>query len=72
MLANESHPAKAESPMLVTDVGIAMLANEVHPSKAESPMMVTDNGIITSFNVSFSTPHPAHELSVMVMVPAGT
>ena len=29
-LANEMHPSKALSPMLVTDDGIARPANEVH------------------------------------------
>ena len=40
-LANEMHPLKASSSMLVTDVGMATVANELHPRKAAYSMLVT-------------------------------
>ena len=49
-LANELHPLKAMSPMLLTDDGIARLANEQHPMKARSPMLVTEAGMVRLAN----------------------
>ena len=40
------HFLKAESPILVTELGIAIVFNPVQPSNAESPILVTPSGIV--------------------------
>ena len=37
-LANELHSVKVESPILVTELGMATLANELQPLKALCPI----------------------------------
>ena len=79
IVVNELHPAKAELPMLVTDVGSSRLANAVHLLKEESSILVTEDGMVTAVTVSASTPHSSHELrsprqcapAVTVAVPSG-
>ena len=61
-LANELHPQKALSSILVNDIGIATYANELHPSKAYALMLVTDEGIVTLLTFVWSTPNNTSHL----------
>lgn len=44
ILFNEVHPAKAPSPILVTELGIEMLFNDVQPLKVLLPIVVAELG----------------------------
>ena len=44
-LANKLQPAKAKSPIPVTDSGMVTLANELQPLKALFPISVTEWGV---------------------------
>ena len=41
------HPEKAQSPILVTELGIVTEVRPLQPSKADSPILVTELGIVT-------------------------
>ena len=66
-VANELHPSKALSPMLVTDDGIARLANDLHPTKVLLPMLLTDDGIARLANEL----HPAKAWFPMLVTEDG-
>ena len=45
-LVKELQPAKAPSPIWVTDSGMVKLVKELQPAKAPSPIWVTDSGMV--------------------------
>ena len=55
-LANELHSVKVESPILVTELGMATLANELQPLKASSSIAITSPEISTTNKSSTSQP----------------
>ena len=61
------HPAKAPSPMFVTDLGMVTDVRPVHPEKAKCPIVETVLGIVTEVRLV----QPLKTMSLIAIIPSG-